>query len=671
MTSKFFQLSTKCLFLGSLISLQVACFSEDVPLEENADEQGHTSASQTTVDVQQSFRSQLTLSDQQDFIDARQGLIAQEDEVIVKNKEGKIIWDTRRYNFIEGEAPSTVNPSLWRQAKLNNIHGLFKVNEGIYQVRGYDLSNMTIIESDSGWVIVDPLTSAETAARAIKFARKHLNNESNQKPIKAVIFTHSHIDHFGGIYGVLPPEEAEKNKVRIIAPEGFMEAATSENILVGLAMGRRAMLMYGKDLARSERGHVGSGLGKSPAYGSFSILRPTELITHTSQKLNIDGLDFVFQYAPESEAPAELTFYLPKYQAFCGAELVSRNMHNLYTLRGAKIRDALKWSGYIEEARSLFSESKVYFASHHWPMWGQANIDQFLKKQRDTYKYTHDQSVRLINQGYTPNEIAEEIKLPSTLQGSFPNRGYYGTLKHNSKAVYQNYMGWYDANPAHLDPLPESKSAERYIALMGGSDKVLEAANKSIEQGEYRWAAELLNRLVFAKPNLSTAKAMLAKCYDQMGYQAESGPWRDVYLSAAKELRFGKTKEKLDPSLMKDVLKEAPSEYFMDAISVNLDGPSADGVNLVLNFTFLERNENFVITIENSVFHYKKASPDPSASASIKISRALFLTLITQKRDVGESLFGDNIQVEGKKLDLIKFLSLMKKPKGHFNIVTP
>jgi len=663
--------STLKIFALSVVIFTTSCTPSHSPITSGADENGHTVPTEKTEKYQARVREMLNLDDQQDFIEAKHGLVARDKDVIVQNSKGEMIWDTRQYDFIQGDAPSSVNPSLWRQAKLNNIHGLFKVTEGIYQVRGYDLANLTIIEGKTGWIIVDTLTSSETAKAAMALARKHLNNENHEKPIKAIIYTHSHLDHFGGVNGILSPEEAAKNAIRIIAPLGFTEAVTSENLLVGLAMGRRATMMYGQNLSRSERGHIDSGLGKSPTYGTFGFIQPTEIVDHTPQTLEIDGLEFIFQYAPESEAPAELTFYLPERKALCGAELVSRTMHNLYTLRGAKVRDALKWSRYINEARRLFKDSEVYFGSHHWPMWGRENIDRFLIKQADGYKYIHDQSVRFINKGYRADEIAETIKLPKTLQQSFSNRGYYGTLRHNSKAIYQNYMGWYDGNPANLDPLPISTSATRYIKLMGGAQTTLKAAQTSYDQGEYRWVAELLNKLVFADPNNQNAKNLLAQTYDQLGYQSESAPWRDIYLSAATELRQGKSKNKLEASHMANILQKTPSEYFMHAVSVNLDGEAAEDVKLMLNLSFSDTGENFIITINNSVFKYKKSAPDPNATATIRISIALFIDLITQKEHPAMALFNDRFQFEGSKLDFLKFLRLMKKPDGHFNIVTP
>ena len=417
------------------------------------------------MEANRTLAASLPLEEMQSFEDARRGFIAADPPVRIAGPEGTVAWDLASHAFVEGEAPPTVNPSLWRQAKLNATHGLFEVVPGIHQVRGYDVSNMTLIEGRSGWIVVDPLTTQETAAAAIALARRHLGD----RPVSAVIFTHSHADHFGGVEAVLPPGPAT---VPIVAPAGFMEEATSENVLAGVAMGRRAMFMYGLALPRSAVGHVDTGLGKGlPTGGTISIREPTVLVDRTPQEMEIDGVRFVFQNAPQSEAPAELTFYLPDLKAWCGAEIVSHTMHNLYTLRGAKVRDARKWSGYIDEATRLFGDMEVMFASHHWPVWGNERALEFLRTQRDTYRYVHDQTLRLANQGYTPQEIAEQLELPSSLRNRFSNRGYYGTVRHNSKAVYQAYFGWYDANPANLDPLPPAEAAARYVAAMGGAEQ--------------------------------------------------------------------------------------------------------------------------------------------------------------------------------------------------------
>ena len=669
------------LALPLLLSLS-AC---DSPLKQEADSDanGHTAPTALTIKANKAVLNKRPFSNKADFEEAKRGLIAQDKNLITKNQNGDIIWDMPSYDFVDfkgddGASPDSVNPSLWRQASLNNIHGLFKVSEGIYQLRGYDLANMTIIEGDSGWILVDPLTAKETADKALKFAQKYLGI----KPIKAVIYTHSHLDHFGGIDGILTNmSEDEQKKLRIIAPEGFMEEATSENIIAGIAMGRRASYMYGRSLSRSERGHVGTGLGKGPAFGHFALLSPTEIVRETGTTLNIDGVPFEFQSVPGSEAPAEMTFYLPEHKAFCGAEMLSRNMHNLYTLRGAKVRDANLWSSYIEQAKALFADSEVYFGSHHWPMWGQTNIQAFLTQQSDTYKYIHDQSVRLFNNGYTPNEVAEEVVLPESLNTAFHNQGYYGTVKHNAKAVYQAYLGWYTANPAKLDPLPETQVAKRYMDMMGGAKMVVakaqidfdNAANASVEDGTktYRWLAELLNHAVFAEPDNAQAKGLLAKVYDQLGYQAESAPWRDVYLTGAYELRNGAPEQGIDMAIMEGVLLKTPVENFFDSMAVRLNGPDAEGKKLDIKIVFTDLNESYLLSLNNSVLRHKRVTTDYQADATLNLTQPLLVDIITGKAGLKDTLFGDDLSVDGSTLDLINFFGLLDKPKGAFNIVTP
>ena len=675
-------------FISILAITQLSACSDnntDHSLNQDTDKHGHSAPTLATTKINQAVIDQLPLSNQQDFKDAQRGLIASLDSLVTTNIQGETVWDMDAYKFMQftglsGGSPASINPSLWRQANLNNIHGLFKVSEGIYQLRGFDLANMTLIEGDSGWIVVDPLTAKETAKQAFDFAQKHLG----KKPISAILFTHSHLDHFGGALGIVTAEQVKQQGIRVIAPEGFMEEATSENIIAGTAMSRRSMYMYGKRLARTERGHIGSGLGKGPAFGSFGILAPTETVNHQTTVLNVDGVNIEFQFTPGSEAPAEFTFYLPDHNAFCGAEVVSRNMHNLYTLRGAKVRDALKWSGYIEQARNRFAAADIYFGSHHWPMWGQDNIQDFLKLQRDSYKYIHDQSVRLLNGGATPSEVAEEIVLPESLRTSFPNRGYYGTLKHNAKAVYQNYLGWYDANPANLDPLPNTESAGRYIKMMGGIENVVAQAQITFDSAEedsgaYRWVAELLNKAVFFDPEHQAAKALLAKTYDQLGYQAESAPWRDVYLSAAYELRHGGPDKGIDITLMRDVLLETPVERFFDTMSVRLNGPKAEGERYIIKVNFIDKNLSYVLYLENSVLYYLaeqawQASHDKQASeinATLNVKHELFIDMLIGRAGLKETLFSDDLTIDGSKLDLLSFLSLFDRPAGDFNIVTP
>jgi alkyl sulfatase BDS1-like metallo-beta-lactamase superfamily hydrolase len=429
--------------------------------------------------------------------------------------------------------------------------------------------------------------------------------------------------------------------------------------------------MYGPRLPRGERGHVGSGLGKGPAFGTAGILEPTEIITTTSSELTIDGVRLVFQNAPGSEAPSELTFYLPDRKAFCGAEVVSHNMHNLYTLRGAQVRDALKWAGYIDEIIALFGQADVYFGSHHWPIWGNERIVDFLEKQRDTYKYIHDQTLRLALHGYTPREIAEQLELPASLSTSFSNRGYYGTVKHNAKAVYQRYFGWYDGNPANLDPLPPAEAGSRYVKLAGGAANLLQNAQAAYDDGEYRWVAEVLNHLVFADPDNQDAKDLLAKAYDQLGYQAESGPWRDVYLTGAFELRHGGPDTGIDLATAFNMLKHAPLERFLDAMAARLNAERAEGKRMIVNLVFTDVGASHVLELENSVLRHYAREPHPDANVTLKITKDLYLRLMVGKAELKDTLFGDDLEIEGSRLDLLAFFRLLDDPDGTFNIVTP
>ncbi|MFT7285983.1 MAG: alkyl sulfatase BDS1-like metallo-beta-lactamase superfamily hydrolase [Halieaceae bacterium] len=650
-------------------TLLAACdrVAAPLPLAADADAFGSTPATHVTTALNKQVLETLPFADRDDFEDAMRGLIARPEALTIAGPNGGVAWEPASYDFIAGDAPASVNPSLWRQAQLNNIHGLFKVTDGVYQIRGFDLANMSLIEGARGWIVVDPLTNNQTAAAAINFAFEHLP----AKPISAVLFTHSHIDHFGGVLGALEAAQTDIAEVRVIAPQGFLEEATSENMLAGPTMMRRSDYMYGGTLPRTERGHVGSGLGKGPSNGNVSILAPTESIDHTGQVLTIDGVEFVFQNVSGSEAPAEFTFYLPAHKAFCGAELVSRNMHNLYTLRGAKVRDALAWSGFIDEAKNMFAEADVYFASHHWPIWGRERIASFLEVQRDTYKYIHDQTLRLAYQGYTPGEIAEQIELPESLQQGFSNRGYYGTLRHNARAVYQRYFGWYDGNPANLDPLAPEQAAERYVGAMGGTDQVLALAQSAFDSGEYRWAATLLNHLVFAQPANTRAKALLARNYDQLGYQAESGPWRDIYLTGAQELRRGKPHSAVDLARGRDMIKYAARSNFFDVMAAQLNAQEAEGMEMTINFTFSDLNENHVLTLKNSVLHHRQAPADSNANATLRISHELFLDMVLGSVSIRELIFSDELAVDGSKIDLARFFALQDQAEAAFEMVLP
>jgi alkyl sulfatase BDS1-like metallo-beta-lactamase superfamily hydrolase len=655
--------------IGAL-TLAVSCRDRpaEVPDTHQPDAHGAGAATRFTEQANAEVARGLPLGDRQDFDDARRGRLAGDAEVVIRDAAGKVIWDSTTYGFVNGNPPASVNPSLWRQAMLNNMHGLFEVSDGIYQVRGYDISNMTWIRGRTGWIVVDTLTTKETAAAAVALARRQLGDA----PIVAIIFTHSHLDHFGGVGALLSDEERARGRVRIVAPRGFLDEAASENVIAGIAMGRRASFMYGLGLPRGPRGHVDTGLGKGPAFGTIGLAAPTELIDRTPQEMDIDGVRFIFQYAPESEAPAELTFYLPELRAFCGAEVVSHNLHNLYTLRGAKVRDALRWSGYIDEALRIFGDAEVLFASHHWPVWGNQRVVAFLKRQRDVYRYIHDQTLRLANAGYTPREIAEALELPPALQHDFAVRGYYGTVRHNAKGVYQGYFGWYDGNPANLDPLPPADAGARYVAAMGGADAVRRQAEEAYARGEYRWAATLLDHLVFAAPDDAPARELLARTYDQLGYQAESGPWRDIYLSGAYELRHGMQGAAFDPAAAVGLLRHTPVDQLFTAMATRLNGPDADGKTLTVNFVFTDLGESHVLTLENSVLHHeRRPEPDPAADVTVRLTHDFFLRLLIRQAGLRELIFSDEFDVDGSRLDLLSLFALLDQPDGRFPIVTP
>ena len=622
-------------------------------------------ATPTTLAANAQFAKDLKLDDPQDFEDAKRGFIAKPTGKLLA-ADGSVLFDYDAYQFIKGQSPDTVNPSLWRHARLNAEIGLSKVTDGIYQLRGFDLANITLIEGKTGWIVVDALTSRESSAAAMAFARQHLGN----KPVTALVFSHSHIDHFGGALGVLTPQEVAERKVPVIAPAGFMEEATSENVMVGTAMGRRSIYQFGRDLERSAKGNVDTGLGKNVVYGTFGILPPTQLITKPTEELTLDGVHFVFHNVPGAEAPAELTFFIPEKKAYGGAENLAQTMHNLLPVRGAKVRDALRWSEYMDQALEQTAGTEVYFGQHNWPIWGNAHIQDFIKAHRDVYKYTHDQTVRLINAGYTRNEIADKIKLPKSLEDHFGARGYYGDLRHNVRAVYQFYLGAYDGNPANLNPLPPQESAKHYLELLGGADKAVAAAQTAYDKGEYRWAAELLNHAVFGDPSSKAAKELLAKTYDQMGYMSEAATWRNSYLTAAAELRNGPPAKGVSRAGFVEMLMQTPVERFLEAMAAGLDGPAADGKNLKVNLVLSDINESYVLWIENAVLHYKKAAPATDANATLTLTKSIFIKMMAGTAGVKDTLLSDDLKIDGSKIDLARFFGLIDKAPGTFAIVT-
>ncbi len=622
-------------------------------------------ATAATQKINQQFAQELKLDDQQDFEDAKRGFIARPTGQI-HAADGRVLIDFDSFKFVDGKAPSTVNPSLWRHAILDNQIGLFKVTDGIYQLRGFDIANITLIEGKTGWIVVDTLTCRETSAAAMAFARKYLGN----KPVSAIIFSHSHADHFGGALGIISAKEAADRKIPIIAPVGFMEEATSENVLVGTAMGRRSTYQFGKDLPRSPTGMVDNGLGEAVGYGTFGILQPTQLITKPTEEVMVDGVRILFHNVPGAEAPAEMTFSIPDKKAYGGAENLAQTMHNLLPIRGAKVRDAQRWAEYMAQALEQTADSEVYFGQHNWPIWGHARIAEFITKHRDVYQYTHDQTVRLINAGYTPREIADTVKLPESLSNYFGTRGYYGDLRHNVKAVYQFYMGAYDGNPVNLDPLPPQESAKHYVELAGGADKAVAAAQVAFDKGDYRWASQLLNDVVFAQPDNKGAKELLARTYDQMGYMSEAATWRNSYLTAAAELRNGPPKKGVNRADLLEFLAQTPTEEFLISMAASLNGPAADGKNLKINLELSDTKESFVLWIENSVLHYKKAAPDTDANATLTLTKDIFIKMMAGTAGIKDTLLSDDLKVDGSKIDLVRFFTLFDKAPGTFAIVT-
>jgi alkyl sulfatase BDS1-like metallo-beta-lactamase superfamily hydrolase len=649
------------LLLGALTTALSAC-------SRNAGVGGAAGdASASTVASNAAFASQLKLGDPQDFEDAKRGLIARPTGQI-KNADGKVIRDFDAFQFLNGEAPPTVNPSLWRQAQLNEQIGLFKVTEHIYQVRGFDNANLTLVEGKTGWIVVDALGNRDSAAAAMAFATQHLG----QKPVTALVLTHSHIDHFGGVLGVISPKEIAARKIPVVAPAAFMEEATSENIMVGIAMGRRSSYQFGKDLEPSAKGLVDVGNGKNVVYGgAYGIVAPNWLIFKPTQEMDLDGVHFVFHNVPGAECPAELTFTIPELKAYNGAENLAQTMHNLLPIRGAKVRDAFKWASYLDQALDQTKGMEVYFGQHNWPVWGNARIQEFVTKQRDVYKYTHDQTVRLINAGYTPREIADKVKLPASLENYFAARGYYGDLRHNVKAVYQMYLGAYDGNPANLNPLAPQDSAKRYMDAMGGIDKAVALAQTAFDKGDYRWSAELLNHAVFADATHTGAKTLLARTYEQMGYASESALWRNSYLTGAAELRNGPPAKGITKADLLDVLAQTPIERFLEAMAASLDGPAAEGKDLKINLVLTDTKESFVLWLENAVLHFRSAPADGSANATLTLTKAIFVKMIAGTAGVKDTLLSDDLKVGGSTVDLVRFFSLIDKAAGTFPIVTP
>ena len=633
-----------------------------------AESGGSQPAHPATLAANKSVTKILDFNDRQDFIDSKRGFIAACEPLVIKNNQGETVWDMPGYSFLSGEVADTVNPSLWRQAQLNTIHGLFKIHEKIYQVRNFDLANMTLIESQNGWIIIDTMLTRETAKAGIDLVNKHLG----KRPIKAIIYTHSHADHFGGVRGLVSVEDVRSGKVEIIAPDGFMEFAISENVLAGNVMTRRASYQFGNVVKPGIYGQVGAGLGKTTSSGTVGLIPPTYTVSETGQELVVDGVRIVFQMANGSEAPSEFMFYFPDFKALCLSEVTTHHMHNIVTLRGAQVRDALGWSKYINEAIGLFGDHvELAFGSHHWPTWGNSEINDFLVKQRDLYRYIHDETLRLANLGMTPKEIAEVMVLPDSLAKIFSVRGYYGTLSHNVKAVYQRYLGWYDGNPANLNPLPPIAAGKRYVEFMGGAPSVLKKAQKAYDAGDFRWVAEVVNHLVFADPENKEAKALQANALEQLGYQAESGVWRNEYLAAATELRHGVKHVRMPVTGGADLMQALTLEMLFDYFGVRLKKDKVAGLKLAINMDFIDSDTNYALELSNSVLNNTKGRVLKNADATYKLTTPAFARLLGKKATFAELLQSGAIKVEGDAKSLGLILANLENFDPYFNIVSP
>ena len=613
----------------------------------------------------------LPFASKQDLEDATRGLVAPlPNDGVINNDKGKPVWDMRKFQFIldQEKAPDTVNPSLWRQSRLVMQGGLFKVVDGLYQVRNADLSNLTIIEGKTGIIIVDPLISAETARAALELYYQH----RPRKPVVAVIHSHSHVDHYGGVRGVVSEDDVKAGKVKIVAPEGFLEAAVAENVLAGNAMSRRASYMYGNLLPPSPVGQVGAGLGTTTSNGTITLIPPTDIISKTGQKMNIDGLDFEFLMAPDSEAPAEMHWYIEQLKAVTCAENCCHTLHNTYSLRGAKIRDPLAWSKYLQQTLDMWgNKAEVMYGMHHWPVWGNDRVVTMTKMARDGYRYINDQTLRLANHGYTPDEVAETVKFPKELEQHWAMRGYYGSIYHNVKATYVKYLGWFDGNPANLHVLPPEEAAKKYVEFMGGEKAVLEKAQKAYDKGEYRWVAEVMNHVVFANPDNQAARNLAADAEEQMGYQAESGPWRNFYLTGAKELREGVKQLPAPNTASPDTVRAMSLDLFFDYLGVRLNGPKAAGKTILLNLVFPDTKDKYVLALENGALNHTPNVQVKDADATVTIPRTVLDNIVLGETSLDKEIESGKVTVQGKKESLSELVALLDKFDFWFNIVTP
>ncbi len=626
-------------------------------------------ATEVTRAVNRAALEGLPLADKRSFDDAARGLIESASDQVVAGPTGRPVWSLKPYGFLSKEqAPDTVNPALWRHSRVNMASGLYRVVDRIYQVRGLDIDNLTIIEGDTGLILVDPMVYAEEAKAALELYYKH----RPRKPVVAVIYSHSHADHFGGVRGVIDGADVAAGKVKVIAPAGFMEEAVGENVIAGNVMTRRILYQVGQLLPKGEKGTIDAGLGKVGSAGSFGLIAPTQLIEKPTETQRIDGVDIVFELTPNAEAPAEMIMYYPQLRVLNMTEVVTQTMHNLLPMRGALVRDPLSWSKYIGGALQRYgAKSDVMIMQHTWPTWGGDRVQGMLRNQRDMYKYLHDQTVRLMNKGYVGTEIAEAIKMPPSLAQDWSTHPFYGHLKHNIKAIYQRYLGYYDSNPANLDALPPVPAAKKAIEYMGGADAVLKRARADYAKGEYRWVAQVGSQLVFADPANQDARALTADAYEQLGYQMESATARNSYLQGASELRNGVPK--LPPALTTspDVIRALPLDMYFDYMGVRLDGDKAQGKRIVLNWQFTDTRQNYVLNLENSALTYVADAQDAKADATLTLTRAALDDMAQQKMTIPAAIEAGKITVSGKREKVGELLGMLDTFTLGFPVVEP
>jgi alkyl sulfatase BDS1-like metallo-beta-lactamase superfamily hydrolase len=622
-------------------------------------------ASAATAEAQKATAASLPTEDGRDAAFADQGFIATRKDPMIKTSDDKPVWNLEAYDWMDGEAPATVNPSLWRHMKLLRKHGLYKVSDGVWQVRGFDVSNMTVIKGQTGWILIDPLTTKEAAAAALEL----VNQQLGARPVTGVIYSHSHADHYGGVRGVIDDADARSGKVAVIAPEHFIEEASSENVLAGPAMSRRANYQFGASLKPGPQGQMGSGIGKAISGGAITLVTPNDHILKTGDTRVIDGVTLEFQMVPETEAPSEMNVYVPAARTFLAAELATCSLHNILTPRGAKVRDALGWSVYLGEAINLYGDrSDAVVSSHCWPRFGNSEVKSWLAGHRDNYRYLHDQTIRMMNQGMTPVEIAEVIKAPPAISDQWYNRGYYGTYSHNSKAVYQRYLGWYDAVPANLNPHPPTERAKRFVADMGGANKVLAAAKKAMNSGDYRWSSDLLNQLVFADPKNANGRALLADSYEQQGYQAESAIWRNQFLLAAEDLRKGAQPGPTTQS--PDMIAAIPTGLLLNSVATRLNPAAIGDKALVINFAITDRKETAKISVGNAVMISEMDAAHASPAATISGPRQLFLAMLFLKMPLAQ-LEAAGLKIEGDRTAIEALQAALDPMPASFNIAEP